>query len=284
MSKKKKGEKESSPPTTVSSPIRGANQDQSGYGVKHSTANYTISDETQYDEGFVAGIGSVRATPIQMNTTPRGKQEKNAPRNIGAMQHAADKRRMQLDRIAQKRSQVQKRNKEKTIASRQHDESLSLTNLAQKVGKESKTKMPKDKVSGTFLKFSDFVREEIEQENIVSVINTHEETIDIDEARRGRPRKGEGEDQESSNIIMQLRKVISLRGQAPVRFLDGKQSMMSPATAHRLLSVYDNLKTSGEKHSFAERIHKSAESLRDTLAGKKEVAKPKITLAGKFRG
>jgi len=32
-------------PTIVSAPIRGANQDQSGFGVKKNTADYTISDE-----------------------------------------------------------------------------------------------------------------------------------------------------------------------------------------------------------------------------------------------
>ena len=43
--KKKAGKSENTPPTPTSSPIRGANQDQSGFGVKHNTADYTISDE-----------------------------------------------------------------------------------------------------------------------------------------------------------------------------------------------------------------------------------------------
>ena len=44
---KKKKDRRSEPqvPTTVSSPLRGANQDQSGFGVSHNTADYTISDE-----------------------------------------------------------------------------------------------------------------------------------------------------------------------------------------------------------------------------------------------
>lgn len=43
---RKKKDKKSEPqtPTSVSSPLRGANQDQSGFGVKHDTADYTISD------------------------------------------------------------------------------------------------------------------------------------------------------------------------------------------------------------------------------------------------
>jgi len=42
---KKKGKREPEPPTSVSSPLRGANQDQSGYSVSRDTADYTISDE-----------------------------------------------------------------------------------------------------------------------------------------------------------------------------------------------------------------------------------------------
>lgn len=43
--KKKDRKSENTPPTPTSSPLRGANQDQSGFGVKHDTADYTISDE-----------------------------------------------------------------------------------------------------------------------------------------------------------------------------------------------------------------------------------------------
>jgi hypothetical protein len=390
--KKKKGEKMSLPDTATSAPLRGANQDYSGVNDSNDVADYTISD------GFISGVGSIRATPIQMNSTPRGKREKNAPRNIGAMQRASDKRRMQLDRIAQKRSTAQKVAKEKMIKKRQAaaesvnmlsgmvaktttdkdkkmknfklfreehnpvedyileaglDEAIKLNSKVKihapgksyhgevgyvgeirhglhkdapktftvdygdrksiQLGKENirmhKEEVELDEVSkktlGSYVKkaaddlafkaydagsASDRDKGKTNYSKAVKRLRgikkasdkLTKEEVELDEARRGRPRKGEGEDQESSNIIMQLRKVISLRGQAPVRFMDGKQSMMSPATAHRLLYMYDNLKTSGEKHSFAERIHKSADSLRDVLAGKKEVVKPKITLAGKF--
>jgi hypothetical protein len=111
------------------------------------------------------------------------------------------------------------------------------------------------------------------------------EEIELDEAKRGRPPKNKTEsDPGSDNIIMQLRKVITLRGQVPVTFIDGRKTAVSPATAHRLLAHYDNLRTTGEKHSFAARIHKSAESMRDVIAGKKEIVKPKISLGGTYRG
>jgi len=44
---KKKGTKESLPTTITSTPLRGQNQDQSGYNGKNDVADYTISDETK---------------------------------------------------------------------------------------------------------------------------------------------------------------------------------------------------------------------------------------------
>jgi len=43
----KKSTKVPSATTTISAPIKGANQDQSGFGVSRDVANYTISDETR---------------------------------------------------------------------------------------------------------------------------------------------------------------------------------------------------------------------------------------------
>lgn len=296
--KKSKGKRESIPTTATSSPLRGANQDYSGVNVSHDHADYTISD------GFIAGTGKVRSTPVNIKTSGHSGTS-NAPSNAHAMQHAADARRAQLDKIAQKQQDMQRKEREKQVQQRtadmQKEANNPLIRLAQKVASKSSVKDPvKDEDSREMKKFKLF-REEggmqhasftkksgkrsaADSSHAAAKVHVKEEEIaeeDLDEARRGRPKKSEGEDQESSNIIMQLRKVISLRGQVPIRFLDGKQSMMSPATAHRLLSIYDNLKTTGEKHSFASRIHKSAESLRDVMAGKKEVVKPKITLAGK---
>jgi hypothetical protein len=107
------------------------------------------------------------------------------------------------------------------------------------------------------------------------------EEIELEEAKRGRPPKNKTEsDPGSDNIIMQLRKVITLRGQNPVTFVDGKKSAVSPSTAHRLLAYYDNLRTTGEKHTFSQRIHKSADSMRDVISGKKQIIKTKISLGG----
>ena len=44
------------------------------------------------------------------------------------------------------------------------------------------------------------------------------------------------------NIMVQLRKVVSLRGMKPVEFADGKKAKINPKDAEKMLSIYDTLK------------------------------------------
>ena len=106
----------------------------------------------------------------------------------------------------------------------------------------------------------------------------------IDEGR-GRPRKVKTEeDPGSEHVIMQLRKVITTRGHHKVQHVSGEKSHVEPAQAHKMLAHHDNLRTSSEKHEYANRLHKSAASMKDALAGKEEPKRPKISLAGKITG
>ena len=242
IEEKKKETRDSIATTVTSSPLRGQNQDQSGFSPSHSTADYTISDskKTKIKEGFVAGVGSTRQTPVTMKSAGAAHMKGGSH-----LQHDADRRRVQLDTFAQKRREEQEKERQRAQKEREKA-SIERQKEAQKA------------------------------------IKTNEA---LDEARRGRPPKNKtAEDPGSDNIIMQLRKVITLRGQTPVTFVDGKKANLSPSTAHRLLAMYDNLKTSAEKHAFSQRIHKSSDSMRDVIAGKKEVKKPKISLGGSYRG
>jgi hypothetical protein len=107
----------------------------------------------------------------------------------------------------------------------------------------------------------------------------------LDEARAGRPKKNATEnDPGSEHIMMQMRKVISLRGQHKVTHVSGEKSDVTPIQAHKAIAHHDNLKTSAEKDSYAKRLHRSAESMHNALSGKAEVHKPKVSLAGKITG
>ena len=111
-----------------------------------------------------------------------------------------------------------------------------------------------------------------------------EEVAYVEEAKRGRPKmNASDEDPGSEHIMMQMRKVITTRGMHPVQFNDGKKHQMNPATAHRVLSHHDNLKTSQEKQEYAARVHRSKDSMNDALSGKPEEKKPKITLGGNYK-
>ena len=44
------------------------------------------------------------------------------------------------------------------------------------------------------------------------------------------------------NIMMQLRKAVSLRGMKPIEFADGKKAKINPRDAEKMLSIYDKLK------------------------------------------
>ena len=118
---------------------------------------------------------------------------------------------------------------------------------------------------------------------VKSVMKAYKE--DINEARAGRPKKNATEDDPGSeHIMMQMRKVISLRGQHKVTHVSGEKSDVSPTQAHKAIAHHDNLKTSAEKDTYAKRLHRSASSMHDALSGKEEKAKPKVSLAGKITG
>ena len=156
---KKKGTKETSPPTTNSSPTRGANQDQSGFNVKNNTADYTISDEkiNELSPKLVGKVNKARSVGGKPSKTEAASKtlsaavrkawlkskvghvkeaamvstagaDRSTPGNMKAtgkspssMQRAADSRRMALDKIAQKQKDDQQKTREQIQTQREQD-------------------------------------------------------------------------------------------------------------------------------------------------------------------
>lgn len=277
---KKKGTKDSSPPTATSSPVRGQNQDQSGYNGKNSVADYTISDEkiNELSPELVGKVNKARAVGGKPSKTvaasmtlsnavrkaflkTRKVEEaamvstagatRSAPTNMkttgkspASMQKAADARRMQQDRMAQQQKDEQQKDREREQAQRQ----------AQSVARSN------DKMRAKTNNMSD-----------------------MSEGRKS-TQPASDENPGSEHVIMQLRKVVSSRGIHPVTHVSGEKSEVNVKDAHKALAHHDNLKTSAEKDSYAKRLHHSASSMKDTMAGKAEKPKPKISLAGKITG
>ena len=173
LEEKKKKEKEPAQTTPTSAPLRGQNQDQSGSGVKHDVADYTISDEKVPDswedntpaermaavkklmklnlrhgavhmphykikeeklDELVSGTGKVRTTPVNIGSTPRSGSA-DAPKTSGALQHSADARRAQLDKTAQQQRDMAQKDRENEIKNRQKE--------AEQRAKQSASKAPK---------------------------------------------------------------------------------------------------------------------------------------------
>ena len=75
-------------------------------------------------------------------------------------------------------------------------------------------------------------------------------------------------EQAEKNIILQLRKVITLRGQKPVEFADGKKEKVHPNVATAALSMHQKLRRTDEKDAFQQKIAKSYRDLLNAVKGK----------------
>ena len=71
----------------------------------------------------------------------------------------------------------------------------------------------------------------------------------------------------SKNIIMQLRKSVSLRGNFPVEFMDKKKVKVSAKIAQSVQNKYNSMRKADDKEKFQAKI---AKSYKDMLAALKE--------------
>jgi len=103
------------------------------------------------------------------------------------------------------------------------------------------------------------------------VTKVTKEEIELDEARRGRPRKDgskpEGEeDGGRDHIIMQLRKVVNLRGQKKVEFNDDSKHDIDVAHAKKALARHDSMHKAADKQDYANKLAKSHASFKQTVS------------------
>jgi len=99
-------------------------------------------------------------------------------------------------------------------------------------------------------------------------LNAFGEEVELDEAKRGRPKKNptpDDEQDEHEHVIMQLRKVVSTHGALPVKHLDGKSTKITPQLAQHALNKHAALKTAAEKQDFEQKLHKSHDSMKSAL-------------------
>lgn len=90
--------------------------------------------------------------------------------------------------------------------------------------------------------------------------------------------------EESENILMGLRKAVSLKGK-DIQFDNSKKMKVSDSEARKALAVFDDLRTTGEKQVYLKKLSKSPESFKAALTDKtpgKGEPKRGISLGGKF--
>jgi hypothetical protein len=108
----------------------------------------------------------------------------------------------------------------------------------------------------------------------------------LGEARRGRPAKTPVTNQDTEtrhNIVHQLRKSVSLRGQHGVEFKDGKTHKISAQHASQALNKYNSLRTTGEKANYQKQLHHSHDSFHSARKSDTPGAAPKkpgVSLGG----
>ena len=75
-------------------------------------------------------------------------------------------------------------------------------------------------------------------------------------------------DNATKNIILQLRKVISLNGKNPVEFSSGKKEKVHPNVAAAALTKFEKLRRTDQKDEFQQKIAKSYKDLLNAVKGK----------------
>ena len=76
-------------------------------------------------------------------------------------------------------------------------------------------------------------------------------------------------EQADQNILIQLQKVISLRGMKPVEFANGSKQKVDPNIATAALSMHQKLRRTDEKDAFQRKIGKSYRDLLNAVKGRK---------------
>ena len=69
----------------------------------------------------------------------------------------------------------------------------------------------------------------------------------------------------SKNIIMQMRKVVSMRGNSPIEFLDKKKVKISVKIAQAVQDKYNSFKKSTDKEKFQTKVAKSYKGMLTAL-------------------
>ena len=223
-------------PTIVSAPIRGANQDQSGFGVKKNTADYTISDEKKVRKEEVEELDE---STLKDKITDKDGNSYELHLNVKGVSGHKD------DHVI-----VQTHKNGKAI--RKSDFGMLRSGGGNRYVSKDKSYIMK--------KFNS-LKEDIE-------LST--EKLELEEGR-GRPKKSGGEtegDDTHKHPIQQLTKIShAIEGSEPhFEHKDGAKTKVGKHLAKHVMAVYGSMRTSQEKDDFANKLHASKDSMKSAVS------------------
>lgn len=280
--------KSSAPTTATSAPIRGANQDQSGFNTKNSTADYTISDSKkmkvkeeveELDELEKSTLGSyVKKAKDSLVKNRQGYSDA-----LNKPGYTSDDR-----RYFSKKSSNRARGIDKAV-DKLTEEEVDLEE-AIKIGSRVKVHAPgKDYhgVIGNVGEIDHGLHKKSEKKYTVdynnrsnsvtlpkSQIKLHTEEVELEEGR-GRPRKnplpaGQAADVDDTNKhpMQQLEKIAhSIEGREPhFEHKDDSKTKVGRHLARHMVAVHNSMKTTQEKDDFANKLHANRDSMRSAMS------------------
>jgi len=218
-------------PTMVSSPIRGANQDQSGFGTKGSTADYTISDSKKMKEELSSKEkmkrGMYNKEEVELEEASMSSGQKTAYRM--GMTHGA-------------------KGAKKIDASKSFGPHADYYHRGYTQGKDSEEWHEKQRAR----------KEEVELEEGRG-------------RPRKNPlppgKQAEEGDDTHKHPMQQLEKIAhSVEGNEPhFEHKDGSKTKVGKNLARHMVVTHNSMKTTQEKNNFADKLHANRDSMRSEM-------------------
>ncbi len=270
--------------TVTSAPLRGQNQDQSGFRSKGCAADYTISDETQQ-------VSEVSKKTLASYITKASQDVRKRAENEGQVINGKKSDVLLSKKFSEYASKTRKRTD--NIAKAAHKLAKEEVDLTEESPYDSAYKEAKMHVKSIYHKTLRHALDKMKaghdeadtfskihlgsgHEAAKKVLNKHKiqtESLDLEEGR-GRPRKNplpDGKETEGDDThkhpMQQLEKIsMAMQGNEPhFEHKDGSKTKISKQLARHIVSAHNSLRTSQEKDEFAKKLHANKDSMRAAM-------------------
>jgi hypothetical protein len=217
----------------VSAPIRGANQDQSGFGVKKNTADYTISDEKKVRKEEVEELDE---STLKDKITDKDGNRYELHLNVKGVSGHKD------DHVI--------------VQTHKNGKAIRKSDLGMLRSGGGNRYVSKDK-SYIMKKFNSF-KEEVELEEGRG--RPRKNPLPAGQEPAG--------DDTHKHPMQQLEKIShAIEGNEPhFEHKDGSKSKVTKHLAKHIVAIHNSMRTSQEKDNFAQKVHANRESMKSEVS------------------